>query len=311
VRHLDRTDALLATLVAIWGSAFAGIKVLGEVLDPYEMTWFRYAPFLVLYGVWLVARRRATFPQVTGREWLTLGTVGIVGVIGYHFALNWSLHDDGSGASVSAAVGAILVATTPLWTLLIAVATGKERFRLLAGVGSLVAFVGVAVVVFLGRGEVELAFARKAFVALIAPISWAVYSVFTKPLIARHGGLFVTGVSLGLGTLPLVPLGLSYGTAPLADFALRHWAWLAFLALLSTALGYAMWNQALKMRSASQVTVYIYFNPVVATAVAWLILDEPVTAWFVAGSALVLAGVVLVNHARTSPQPPAPAVAKS
>lgn len=292
--HLDRTDAMLALLVVIWGSAFPGLKVLGEVLDPFEMTWYRYLPFPILYGAWMLARRRGTFGQVTGNDWLALGVLGIVGVIGYHFALNWALHGDGG---ISAATGAILVATTPLFTLLLSAATGKERPTPLAWLGSLVAFAGVAIVVFLGKGQVELTVAKKAAVGLLAPISWATYSVYTRPLIHKYGGLFTTGASLSIGVLALLPLGLHYGAEPLRALQPVHWAWLAFLALLSTALGYAIWNNALKTRTASQVSVYIYFNPVVAAFVGYL-LGERLTGWFLAGAALVMAGVVLVNEAR-------------
>jgi drug/metabolite transporter (DMT)-like permease len=291
-------DVLLILLVVVWGSAFPGITVLGEVLDPYQMTWYRYVPFLAIYGLWLVLARRQQFAKVSGNDWLVMGAVGVIGVVGYHFALNWGLDDTGDGAAVTGATGAILVATTPLWTLFISAATGHERFNKAAALGSLVAFAGVAIVVLLGRGAVELTFARKALVILIAPVSWAVYSIFTRPLILRYGGLFVTGVTLSLGTLVLLPLGVSYGVEPLAGLQAHHWMWLVFLALLSTVAGYAVWNHALKKRQASQVTVYVYFNPVVATIVGVVFLRESITAWFLAGAVLVMVGVILVNRAR-------------
>lgn len=296
--HLDRTDAMLALLAVIWGSAFPGLKVLGEVLDPYQMTWFRYAPFPVVYGLWIALRRRAEVRAVPGRDWVAMAALGCIGVIGYHFPLNWGLHDAGDGIAITAATGAILIATTPLWTLLISVATGRETLRPLALAGSLVAFVGVAVVVFLGRGQAELSIARKALVVLVAPLSWAIYSVYSRPLVQRHGGLLTTGATLSIGALTLLPLGVHWGLEPLDGMQARHWAWLLFLAFLSTILGYAMWNHALKRRTASQVAVYVYFNPVVAAAVGFLFLGERLTGWFLAGAGLVLAGVILVNQAR-------------
>lgn len=293
--HVDGTDAMLALLVVIWGSAFPGLKILGQALDPFEMTWYRYAPFPLAYGAWMLLRRRAVFGQVTGNDWLAMGVLGMVGVIGYHFALNWSLHGDGG---ITAATGAILVATTPLFTLLLSAATGRERPTWLAWLGSLVAFAGVAIVVFLGKGHVELTVAKKAAIGLVAPVSWAVYSVYMRPFVNRYGGLFATGASLSVGVLSLLPLGLHYGVEPLRDLSTAQWAWLAFLAVVSTILGYAIWNRALKVRTASQVSVYIYFNPVVAATVGYLFLGESLTGWFLGGSALVLAGVVLVNEAR-------------
>src|SRR5688572_8898426 len=286
---------MLALLVVIWGTAFPGIKVLGEVLDPFQMTWYRYALFPVAYGAWMLLRRRHVFALVAGRDWLAMGLLGMVGVIGYMFSLNWAMHGE---RGITAATAAILVATTPLFTLLLSTATGRERPTWLAWLGSAVAFAGVAIVVFLGKGRVELTVAFRALVALVAPLSWAVYSVYTRPFVHKYGGLFTTGASLSVGVLALLPLGIHYGVEPLRAMQPIHWSWLAFLAVLSTILGYAMWNHALKTRTASQVSVYVYFNPVVAAAVGFLFLHERLTAWFLAGAALVMVGVVLVNQAR-------------
>src|SRR6185436_9719802 len=98
---------------------------------------------------------------------------GVVGVVGYHFSLNWAMSGSGGGQPVNGATGAILVATTPLWTLGISLATGRERLRPLAALGSLVAFAGVALVVLKGQGGAQLTVAAKAAVALLAPLSWA------------------------------------------------------------------------------------------------------------------------------------------
>ncbi|MCA1811010.1 MAG: DMT family transporter [Halobacteriales archaeon] len=314
-RTLDRTDAMLTFLVIIWGTAFPGVKALLQVLDPYQLTWFRYAPFPLLYGAFLLLRRSEAFRRVSGRDWVLMALLGTVGVIGYHFPLNWGLHDTSDGVQVTAATGAILVATTPLWTLLISTLAGRERWHGATTVGSLVAFAGVAVVVFFGTGHAEFTAARKTLVILLAPLSWALYSIYTRPLIHRYGGLFVTGVTLSLGTFTLLPLAFTYGAAPLRALDAGGWAWLAFLALLSTALGYAMWNQALKLRSASAVSAYVYFNPVVATVVGVLFFGERVTPFFLLGSALVLGGVILVNRARQAAAAiapdPVPTVAKA
>ncbi len=301
-RRVDPITTMMVALVMTWGTAFVAVKVLLVPWDPYQMTWFRYVPFLGIFGVWLLVRRRHRFREVTGNDWLRLVAMGAVGVIGYHFPLNWGLEPRG-GIEVSGATGAILVATTPLWTLLFAVVLGQERFSGRKAWGSLVAFAGVAVVVFLGRGPgAELTLAKRALVILLAPMLWSLYSILAKPVIGRLGGLFVTGVSMCLGTLALLPLGILYGAQPLLDLTPSQLGWFLFLSLGATVAGYAAWNHALKSRSATEVTVYIYLIPVVATLVGWAILREAVTWWFAVGAAMVLWGVVMVNRARQGPQ---------
>jgi len=298
-RAVDTVDALMVALVITWGLAFAAIKELGHALDPYQMTWFRYLPFLVLYGLWLPFARRKRFGQVAGGDWPRFALAGALGVIGYHFPLNWGLDATEGGAAVSAGTGAILVATTPLWTLLFAVAMRQERFDAGRALGSAVAFVGVVVVVFLAPvGGAQLTVARKALVVLLAPVCWGMYSIVAKPLVDRYGGLFVTGLTFCLGTLMLLPLGIQYGAAPLRSLTPELWAWLAFVSLLSTVAGYTVWNHALRHRRATEVTIYIYLVPVVATLAGWAVVGEAVSLWFLVGAALVLAGVVQVNRSR-------------
>ncbi|MEA3190220.1 MAG: hypothetical protein QOD77_802 [Thermoplasmata archaeon] len=302
----DRVDAMMVGLVLIWGTAFPGIQYLERTLDPFQLTWYRYVPFPLLYGAYLLLRRRAVFRAVSGLDWIRMGLLGFLGVVGYHFSLNWAMAGDGA---VSPATGALLVATTPLWTLGVSVATGRENARPLAVLGSVLAFAGVVLVVLKGHGDAEVTVAAKAGIGLLAPLSWALYSIYTKPIIAKHGGLFVTGTTLSLGVATLLPLAFWYGTAPLAALDGQGWFWLAFLALLSTALGYAMWNHAIKQRAASSVATYIYFNPVVAAlaALALAALDpgrypaQPMTPYFVLGGALVIVGVLVVNRARLPP----------
>jgi drug/metabolite transporter (DMT)-like permease len=315
--RLDRVDLQLSLLVLVWGSAFVGIKVLGTALDPYQMTWYRYLPFPILYGAYLLGRKRHVFPTVEGRHWPLIAILGFLGVVGYHFPLNWGLH--GGAESVSGATGSILIATNPLWTLLLAVGVGRERFRARTLLGFAVAFLGVAIVVLLGKGHAELTLAGRATIILLAPMSWAVYTVLSKPLVDRYGGLFVAGTTLSLGTLMLLPLGVGYGVEPLLALTGPQVFWLLFLALISTAAGYAVWNDALQHRKASDVAVFVYAQPVVTALIGALpsllpipggiLADEPLTVWFAVGAALVLAGVVWVNRQRLAAPPAAPAKA--
>lgn len=296
VRRPDAVTLLMSGLVLMWGSAFAGLRALGSELDPFQLTWFRYVPFLAFFGVWLVVARRERFGQVNGADWVRFAAAGALGVLGYHFPLNIGLHGE---EGITAATAAILVATTPLWTLFYALVLRQERLDLGRAIGSLVAFAGVVVVVLLAPvGGASVGNLQRAGIAMLAPMLWGAYSLVAKPLIGRYGGLFTTGVAFCIGTAMLLPLGIAYGTAPLRGLDAGLWAWLLFIAVGATVGGYAIWNHALKQRSATEVTTWIYVIPVVATAAGWLFEGERVTAWFVLGAALAIGGVFLVNRAR-------------
>lgn len=304
VARLDAVDAWMGGLVLVWGTAFVAIRVLAEVWTPWDILWFRYLPFLLVFGGWLLVTQRARLRAMSGNDWIRFSAAGALGVLGYHVPLNYALRE---GTGVTAATAAILVATTPLWTLLIGFAIGQERLHGRRVFGMLVAFAGVVVVVLFGRPDAELAIVKHAALVLVAAVLWAGYNVLAKPLFARHGGLFVTGLAFSLGILTLVPVGLASGTSAWHGLSGVHVFWAAYLALLATLAGYVVWNHALSRRAASEVTSYIYAVPVVATAAGVLLIGEHITGWFVVGAALVLGGVITVQRSRPSPPAPAPA----
>lgn len=307
-RRFDGVDAWMGVLVLTWGTAFVSIKVLGRHLDPFEITWVRYLPFLIAYGVWMVWRRRDRFRQVTGTDWVRIAIAGGLGVLGYHIPLNYAMSSLTPGEPIGAATASIIVATTPLWTLLVAVGVRQERFSGKKAVGAVVAFSGVSVVILYGTQEAaEVDVVEKALVAILAPILWGLYSIVAKPLITRYGGLFVTGITMCVGSMALLPFGIQRGLAPFRGLGGIEWFWLVYLSLLATVGGYTIWNQALKRRSASEVTGYIFAIPVVATAAGVVLADERITPWFVVGGALAIGGLMLIQRARLPP--PAPATA--
>ncbi len=297
-RRVDAVDAWMAFLVLIWGTAFVSIKVLGATLDPFQLSWYRYIPFLLGFGTWILLKRRHRFKLITGGDWVRIAIAGALGVIGYHFPLNWALSDMTPGPSVTGATGAILVATTPLWTMLMAIVSRQERLDGRKLIGGLVAFSGVAFVVFLGTGEAEFVAAKKTLIALLAPILWGAYSILAKPLITKYGGLFISGLTMSLGTLMLLPLGVFYGFEPLTALDGMGWFWLAYVSIAATLGGYTIWNLSLRHRSASELTSYIYAIPVVATLAGALLIQEAVSIYFLVGAALVLAGLLMINRAR-------------
>ncbi len=292
---------IMLLLVLTWGVAFVSIKeLLDGALDPYQVTWYRYVPLLVLYGLWLAIWRRPQLRSLSGGDWGRVFVLGLLGVVGYHLPLYWGLQPRG-GVEVSGATGAILVATAPLWTLLAAVGSGQERFDRRRAVGLVVAFVGVGVLTFLGKtGSQTFTFAGRVLVMLLAPICWGTYSVVAKPLVQRLGGLVVTGLTMSVGTLLFLPYGMGQGVEPLRTLDGMQWFWLIYLSVLATAAGYAVWNISLRHLAATEITAYIYLVPIVATLAGWALRGEGVTPWFLIGAALILTGVGLVNQARTA-----------
>jgi drug/metabolite transporter (DMT)-like permease len=133
-------------------------------------------------------------------------------------------------------------------------------------------------------------------VFLSAP-NWAIFTVLSKPALARRPPTLVIAYVMLLGWLALLPLFLANsGWHRLPELSLAGWAGLLFLGLFCSGLAYIFWYGALQAADASQVAAFLYLEPLVTLVTAAVVLGEPVTPWTLAGGMAVLAGVWLVNR---------------
>jgi drug/metabolite transporter (DMT)-like permease len=194
-----------------------------------------------------------------------------------------------------------LIALIPVWSALLAAALGKERFGgpKLLGLGA--GFAGALLVVTRGRidaGVVALPSTRGDLLVLASTVNWAVYSLIGHGTIRRLGPTRATAGAMLLGCLMLLPL--TAGTGAIGEYARLSPAGIGavlFLGVACSGLGYLFWYAALERVEASRVAALLYLEPLVTLAAASMLLAEPVGAVTVAGGALVVGGVALVQRA--------------
>jgi drug/metabolite transporter (DMT)-like permease len=199
---------------------------------------------------------------------------------------------------IEASRGALVLATIPLWSALLARIARSERLvpRQIGGV-------------FLSLGGVGLALAERGLgwqgglgtlsgdgLMLVTALCVAVYAVLAPLALARYDALTVTTYAMVLGTLLLLPAAVVEGlVGVLPQLDGQTVALLVFLGVFGGALGFFLWTFALSRLTPTQVAVYINLNPLVAMVLAAALLAEHLTITFVAGFCAVLLGVLLVN----------------
>jgi drug/metabolite transporter (DMT)-like permease len=271
------------------GTYLAGKRALAEV-SPVELALVRFALAAVAHAVVL----RRLRPGFARRDLPALAALGVLAV-----AVNQVLFLAGLARSTPGHA-ALLYAMTPIFVFLIEWLRGKERATPGKVAGIAVAFAGT-VVVLAGRGVLGLAGARDALAGdvllLLAVIAWAIYAVGGKAYAATYGGLATGSVTLVAGTVLCAPAGLAFlHVDRFAQMSPLGLASVVYLVVVTSVVAWLIYYWALGHAEASRVAVWSNIQPVLTALLAWALYGERLTAPFVGGGLMVVAGVILAER---------------
>lgn len=279
--------ASFAAVYLIWGSTFAASKFAVTTLPPYLASGVRFSSaglLLVAFAAW----RGVALPR-SRREW---GPIAMMAV--FHVVLSSGLNM-AAMPHVASNQSALLNASAALWIALVG-ATGPNPHRLTARIwlGLALGFFGVGFLLWPSGG---FSFANFGWQLLIifACFSWAVGTRYYQGLKLGAMPLMFFGLEMLGGGLVLGTEGFAFGEGP-------HWSWdlsgllaLAFLAVFSSCLAYTAYGYLMSHTTPARLSTYAYVNPAIAAVVGWLALGERMSATQLVGTAVILAGVVLVS----------------
>lgn len=275
-------------VVLIWGCTFVNSKVLlQQGLAPHEIFSLR---FLFAYlCIWTISPRKLW--SDSWKDEILMILLGITGGSLYFVTENLAVKLDYVN-NVS-----FIVCTAPLLTTILALLFLKSvkanRYLIL---GSIVATLGVALVVFNGQFILQLNPLGDAL-ALSAALCWAFYSILMKFVANRYSAVFVTRKVFIYGLITVLPIYLiEPWNFPLEGFLKPAvWGNLLFLGFIASFACFVLWSWVIKKIGALPVSNYVYLNPVSTVVFSALVLDEPMTwlAWM--GAAAILLGVYLSN----------------
>ena len=293
-RPVLRVDILLVVLCVIWGVNFSVIKVALVEIEPLAFNALRFPLAAVTLFVLLRWRGPIPLPQRGHRARVVL--LGLLGNLVYQFLFIFGI--DGTLAGNAS----LVLATTPIWTLVLSTALGQEQHAVAVWVGVLATLGGMVLVVAGGSNAVSFAdgLPRGDLLLVAAAVTWSVYTVGAQDLTRRYGALAVTSWTLWIGTVGLV----AAGAASVAEMDLRAvspmaWVGVAYAGILAIAIAYLLWNHGLQHIGSARTAAFSNLVPVVALITAALWLGEEPSVLQMAGAITIIGGVWLARVART------------
>jgi drug/metabolite transporter (DMT)-like permease len=275
----------------LFGASVVAVRVAVRDIPPTTLAVFRFGiGAVVLLGAAALVR-----PELVRIDLRSLRFIALLGGIVFSvFPLSFNAGLQFAPASR----GALMLATMPIWSILLARTVVGERLstRQVLGVGLSVC--GVAIVI--GESGLTLEGSGEALLGdsllLITAFCGALYGVLAKRALSRHHSLTLVSFAMLFGTLLLLPVALVEGIIDeLGQFDPSLGALVLFLAIPGGAIAFGMWTAALAQLSPTQLAVYINLNPIVAAILGVVLLSERATPVFLVSFAIVIAGVLLVN----------------
>ena len=274
--------------VAIWGTTFVSTKVLMlNGLSPAQIFTLR---FIVAYVLMVIFNHRRLF-AATWKDEVKMALLGITGGSLYFLSENESMN------FTTTTNTSLIVCSCPLFaTLLVRLVYKSSRINNIQLLGSLLAFLGMVIVVLNGQFVLHLSPVGDAL-AFTACMCWAVYSLLMKSVSGNYSAAFITRKVFFYGVLTILPYYLFVPGLPSMEVFTKPQVIgnLLFLGCLASMVCFLTWNWCIAKLGAVKATNWVYFNPITTMIFASWVLGEKITPYFLVGATCILAGMYLAD----------------
>src|ERR1017187_1241765 len=272
----------------IWGSTYLAIRYAVETIPPLVTAGIRHS----IAGTILLAWAWARGFRPTRAHWLSGLVVGALFFLIGHGTLHWAEQYVGSG------LAALLLATEPMFILVLAWSMGQQKISRLSALGLGLGVLGVATLT-----GVELTVKGSSLLALMAvlvgSLAWSAGVVISPKLKLPSDALGRTALPTICGAVMLLAAAALTG-----EFHATHWAsissksilGLAYLIVFGSVVAFTAYTWLLQRCPPALVATHTYANPVVAVFLGWLLASEPLTMRVVLASVAIIGAIILIRR---------------
>lgn len=277
--------AAVGVTLVFWASAFVGIRYLGDDFSPGALSLGRLLVGALCLGAVALSRG---LPRPTGRQWVSIITIGVLWFGIYNVALN------AGERRVDAGTAAMLIQVSPVLIAVLAAIFLNEKFTAYLVGGLALAFAGVGLISFSGSEGSDHDIVGIAL-CLLAAFVYSISLILQKPLVAKLPAIHVTWLACTVGAIVCLPfLGQLIDQAQ--DAPVSSSLWLVYLGVFPTAIAFTTYAYALRHMSASSLGVTTYLVPPITIVMGLVFLDEAPPTMAYVGGALALVGVAVARR---------------
>ena len=274
-----------ASIYLVWGSTYLAIRYAVETIPPLVTAGIRHT---VAGGILLAwACIRGYRPK--REHWIAGAIIGALFFLIGHGSLHWAEQHVASG------LAALLIATEPMFILVLAWMSGQQKISRQSALGLAVGVAGVAILT-----GVELNTHAASLIGMLAilggSLSWATGVVISPKLKLPTDALARTAVPLVCGAAMLLVAAAVTGefhTLHPSAISLKSILGLAFLISFGSIVAFTAYTWLLQRCPPTLVATHTYANPVVAVLLGWLLASEPLT-WRIALASIAILGAILL-----------------
>ncbi|MEN3089922.1 MAG: DMT family transporter [Staphylococcus pseudoxylosus] len=273
-----------AITILLWASAFPAIKLALNDFKAENLSALRLLiAAIILLFVGII--KKVKLPDIKDLPFIIL--LGFCGFTVYHTALSFGEY------FVSAGVASLIVSTTPIFAAILATFFLKENFSKLAWIGSIIAFLGVALI-SLGNGEQINAMVIGIILVIIASVGESIYFVFQSKYLAKYGFFPLTIYTIIAGALFTI-IFLPQAFIEMYNAHVSSNISVIYLGAFPTVIPYFALAYTIQKIGVSDATISLYLTPAISLILSYFMLSEVPTITAIIGGIITLIGVTITS----------------
>lgn len=289
----SRVNAIGLPIIALcfvcffWGTTWIASKEGVRHMPALQLAAIRQFIGGLLY-ISFFLYKKAAWPK--GKQWKAIIILSILNFVLSNGLSTWGVK------YISSGLGAIIGALVPLWVVIISFFRGERLIRLTV-FGLIISFGGVCVIFYDHLSDFLIPdFRFGILLSLIATITWAFGTLYTKKKAASFNPYFSLGLQMFLSSIFIFAFNGATGTSvSLSSIPMISWLSIAYLVVFGSVLTFIAFIYALQRLPAHISSIYAYINPIIAVILGSVIFEEPLTTAIIIGGGVTLCGLYMVN----------------